>query len=173
MNTSQHGQYQTYPQPLRPPGYPEAKIPYLRGGPVGFGEAIRQAHRNRFTYRGRASRTAYWLYSLFGGIIIVACYVIFAVVLIASGAGRSAGSGQAHATAAGPLTFLAVLLVLLVLLWFFGLPQLALSVRRLHDIGQPGWWLLLGLVPFGSIILLVFHCMEGTPGPNRYDLGDG
>jgi uncharacterized membrane protein YhaH (DUF805 family) len=171
MNASQHGQYQAYPQPEYPPGYPEAKIGYLHGGPAGFGEAIRQAHRNRFTYRGRASRSAYWWYSLFGVIITVACDVIFSVFLIANGAGSSAGSGQAQVTGAGHFIFLAVILLFLVLLWFLVLPGLALSVRRLHDIGRSGWWLLIGLVPFGSIVLLVFHCTDGTPGPNRYDLG--
>src|SRR6516165_3797434 len=38
---------------------------YLRGAPVGFGEAIRYGLRNWFVYRGRASRSAYWWFTLF------------------------------------------------------------------------------------------------------------
>src|SRR3546814_4840029 len=40
----------------------------------------------------------------------------------------------------------------------------------LHDaLPISGWWLLIGLVPFvGAIILIVFYCLEGTKGPNRF-----
>jgi uncharacterized membrane protein YhaH (DUF805 family) len=48
-------------------------------------------------------------------------------------------------------------------------PTLAVSVRRLHDIGRSGWWLLIGLIPVvGTIILLALFILEGTPGPNRF-----
>lgn len=47
-------------------------------------------------------------------------------------------------------------------------PSIAVSVRRLHDRDMSGWFYLLGLVPFGGLVLLVFYCMEGTPGANRY-----
>lgn len=49
------------------------------------------------------------------------------------------------------------------------LPTLSVAVRRLHDIGKSGWWYLLILVPcVGGIVILVFMCMAGTPGPNKY-----
>ena len=49
------------------------------------------------------------------------------------------------------------------------LPGLALSVRRLHDIGKSGWYLLLWLIPcVGAIILLVFVVTPGDPGSNTY-----
>ncbi len=48
-------------------------------------------------------------------------------------------------------------------------PSLAVTVRRLHDIGRSGWWLLLGFVPLvGSIVLLVFTLLDGQPGDNAY-----
>lgn len=38
-------------------------------------------------------------------------------------------------------------------------PGLAVCVRRLHDIGKSGWWVLIGLVPvIGGIWLLVLMC---------------
>jgi len=51
------------------------------------------------------------------------------------------------------------------------LPGLAVIVRRLHDTGRSGWWVLISLVPFvGPIILLVFMCLDSVPsnayGPN-------
>lgn len=49
------------------------------------------------------------------------------------------------------------------------LPTLAVSVRRLHDTGRSGWWLLIGLIPLiGGIILLVFSCMDSDPNENQY-----
>jgi uncharacterized membrane protein YhaH (DUF805 family) len=48
------------------------------------------------------------------------------------------------------------------------IPSLAVSVRRLHDTDKSGWWLLIGLIPFGGIVLLVFYIMGGTPGTNQY-----
>src|SRR5260370_28397338 len=50
---------QAYPsQPGRYPsgGRPAAPLSYLQGGPVGFGEAIKQGFSNAFVYRGGASR---------------------------------------------------------------------------------------------------------------------
>ncbi len=47
-------------------------------------------------------------------------------------------------------------------------PGIAISVRRLHDLGYSGAWLLIWLLPFGGVILLIAHFMDGNIGPNRY-----
>ena len=45
-----------------------------------------------------------------------------------------------------------------------------LAVRRLHDSGKTGWWWLIGFIPIiGTITLIVFYCLPGTPGPNKYN----
>ena len=48
------------------------------------------------------------------------------------------------------------------------IPSLALGARRLHDTGRSGWWLLLGLIPFGALVLIVFFCQDSQPMPNEY-----
>ena len=49
------------------------------------------------------------------------------------------------------------------------LPSLAVNVRRLHDTGRSGWWILIGLIPvIGFIVLLVFECQDSQPGTNAY-----
>ena len=49
------------------------------------------------------------------------------------------------------------------------LPSLAVGVRRLHDIGKSGWFLLLALIPIvGSIILIVWLCEDSQPGVNEW-----
>ena len=50
-------------------------------------------------------------------------------------------------------------------------PQIAITIRRLHDIGKSGWYYLIGLIPLaGPIILLVWMCKDSTEdnqwGPN-------
>ncbi len=49
------------------------------------------------------------------------------------------------------------------------IPSLAVSVRRLHDIGKTGWWLLIGFIPLvGLIVLIYFYVQEGQSGSNEY-----
>ena len=49
------------------------------------------------------------------------------------------------------------------------IPGIAVSVRRLHDIGKSGWWLLLGFIPIvGFIVLLIWDCTDSQPGENQW-----
>jgi uncharacterized membrane protein YhaH (DUF805 family) len=49
------------------------------------------------------------------------------------------------------------------------LPSVAVGVRRLHDTGRSGWWLLIGLIPLvGAVVLIVFFCTDSERGPNRW-----
>ena len=46
---------------------------------------------------------------------------------------------------------------------------LAVAVRRLHDTGRSGWWLLLAVIPLvGQLVLLYFFIDEGDEGDNDY-----
>lgn len=49
------------------------------------------------------------------------------------------------------------------------LPSLAVGVRRLHDLGRTGWWMLISLIPLiGLLVLLFFFVQRGTQGPNAH-----
>lgn len=49
------------------------------------------------------------------------------------------------------------------------LPAIAVSIRRLHDTGKTGWWILLNLLPIiGTIILIIFYVQDSDPGDNEY-----
>ena len=51
----------------------------------------------------------------------------------------------------------------------YAIGLLALSVRRLHDIGRTGWWVLISIIPvIGAVVLLVFMSLDSEPGSNRY-----
>ena len=50
----------------------------------------------------------------------------------------------------------------------FLIPNLAVAVRRLHDTGRTGWWLLIGLVPvIGFFVLLYFFVLD-SENDNQY-----
>ncbi len=146
------GAYPSQPGAYPPAGYPAASPTYLQGGPVGFGESIKQAFSNGFVYRGRASRSAYWWFVLFQAIALIVLELLI-VIPAAMHSGAAVG---------------AFLVIIAIAGIYLALVGLALLVRRLHDIDKSGWWVLIGLVPFGGIVLLVFSLLEGTPGPNRY-----
>jgi len=134
--------YQPYPQGSGDwePGRPQG---YLAGGPVGFGAAISLAFQNILTFNGRASRSAYWWLFLVAAII----GIVLDIIAIASGVKA--------------IIFL-VDVVFIVL-------TLAAQVRRLHDIDRSGFWWFIVLIPIvGAIVLIVFDCQPGTPGPNKF-----
>lgn len=67
------------------------------------------------------------------------------------------------------ILLLIVLIVLGITLLAIVIPSLAVQVRRFHDLDKSGWFILLNFIPYiGSIIVLVFMCMDGTRGPNRF-----
>jgi uncharacterized membrane protein YhaH (DUF805 family) len=136
--------YTQYPSPESDwtPGRGERG--YLQGGPVGFGEAISEGFRNIVTFNGRASRSAFWWFFLGAAIIDIIGGII---------------GNVAHAV-----------VIQYVIEAIVALATLSLAVRRLHDTGRTGWWWLIGLIPIiGTITLIVFYCLPGTPGPNKYD----
>ena len=111
-----------------------------------MGDAVRTVLSKYATFSGRAGRGELWWWVL--------ALLIVSIVVEALDRGLGFHGG-------GPLSFVLGLAVLL--------PNIAVGVRRLHDIDRTGWWLLIGLIPIvGLITLIVFYVMRGTPGPNRF-----
>ena len=109
-------------------------------------------------FDGRARRQEYWMFTLFNFLIYMA--LVLLVVLAAVLTANSDNSGAA--------AFLLMIPCGVYSLAVF-IPSLAVSIRRLHDTGRSGWWILIGLVPFvGGIIFLVFMCQDSQPGPNEF-----
>ena len=96
-------------------------------------------------FTGRARRAEYWYFVLFNAIISAALNIVSHIV------GDRSGSLSS-------LYSLAVFL-----------PALAVAMRRLHDIGKSGWWLLLILLPLiGWIWLIVLFATDSNLGENKY-----
>ncbi|MBR2606636.1 MAG: DUF805 domain-containing protein [Bacteroidaceae bacterium] len=48
------------------------------------------------------------------------------------------------------------------------IPSIAVCIRRLHDTGRSGWWLLLALIPVVNLVLIYFYICDSQPGANQY-----
>ncbi len=112
--------------------------------------------RKYAVFAGRAGREEYWMFQLVNAIVIVVLAVVCGLLIPSTMANRGGSL----------LVFVLVIILLYVLATL--IPSLAVSVRRLHDKDLSGWWLLIGLVPLGGIIILVFHLLDSNPGPNQY-----
>lgn len=101
-------------------------------------------------FNGRARRQEYWMFVLFNLLFVFIAGMLDRVLNLAD-----------PATGIGPLYGLYILAVFI--------PGIAVSIRRLHDIGKSGWMLLLALIPIiGGIWLLVLMVREGDRGENKY-----
>ena len=110
---------------------------------MGFGQAVSTSFSKYATFSGRARRSEFWWFYLAIALIVVVAAVLDAVL------------------GTTPLITVVAYLALL-------LPFVAGGVRRLHDTDRSGWWFLLALVPLGGIVVLVFWCLDSTPGPNSH-----
>ncbi|HBQ38973.1 MAG TPA: DUF805 domain-containing protein, partial [Halieaceae bacterium] len=105
--------------------------------------------KNKYAmFGGRARRKEYWYFVLFN---LLASIILGVVDGITGTYSEDAGLGLL-----GGIYALAVFI-----------PSIAVAMRRLHDTGRSGWWLLLALIPIlGVLVLLVFMLLDSEPGDN-------
>ena len=107
-------------------------------------------------FSGRARRKEYWMFVLFN--IIFSSVAIFMDNILGA---------IIIEEKIGGFGFFGYLYVLYTLIIF--IPRLAVTVRRLHDVGKSGWMYLISLIPFiGAIWLLVLLVTDGNSGKNEY-----
>ena len=108
---------------------------------------------NYANFSGRAQRVEYWMFVLINVVISVVLSIVEQTAGLTS-------EPDALGNAQGFLTPIYSLIVLI--------PSMAVTVRRLHDVGKSGWWILIALTCIGVIPLLIWYISEGTPGDNQY-----
>ena len=108
------------------------------------------AFKKYVIFSGRATRTQYWMFVLINGIIIIV------LDLIASMGGNSA----LHLVLSSLLSLYGLVLII---------PTLAITARRLHDMGTSGWWQLLYLIPLlGGLVIFILTLIGSQPAENKY-----
>ena len=125
---------------------------------MGFSEAIRTCFRKYADFNGRARRSEFWYWILFTVLVGMVAGILDSSLDLQP----RLETGEIDVTASGPFASISSLALLL--------PGLAVGVRRLHDLGRSGWWILLGLIPLiGQLILLFgFLIKDSEPGDNRF-----
>ena len=110
---------------------------------MSFSEAVKDGFDHYAKFDGRASRSSFWWWVLFVVIVSIVANILDSAVDVA----------------------IFSIIVSLGLL----LPGLSKAIRRLHDTGRSGWWVLIGLIPLiGFIVLLIFYLEKSDPGANEY-----
>ena len=120
-------------------------------------------------FKGRSRRMEYWMFFLFQMIVIILLSIVLGVILAMSG-------GITEDPTSSPVFWIIMGIGLLAYLVIFFIPGLAVTVRRWHDQDKTGWFILilavLGAIPvvgiLASIANIVFMCLPGTVGPNKY-----
>ncbi len=112
-------------------------------------------------FEGRSRRSEYWFAELANFIIIMSWFLINTILMVTAALSDMETLGVILLMTNGPIIFIYYVITFV--------PFLALSVRRLHDIGKSGWFLLLNLIPLvGGIIIFVFSVTDSQLGPNEY-----
>jgi uncharacterized membrane protein YhaH (DUF805 family) len=118
---------------------------------MNFFQAIKSCLVHYCSFRGRSPRSEYWYWNLFCFLIGVGLGIYEAVKYGPSPCALKDFECLMH-------VHTATIIVKLILF----LPSLGVSVRRMHDVGRSGWWLLTILPP------IYFIFVKSKPGPNRY-----
>ena len=124
---------------------------------MGFGEAVKSFWSHYSKFKGRSRRSEYWWIQLF---LVLTNLAVAAIDLVL----MNGDIDRFIANGGGGIVGLIWILVTIV-------PALAVLVRRLHDTGKSGWWVLIGFVPLiGGIVLLVFTVLDSGAGENKFGL---
>lgn len=104
--------------------------------------------KNRYAdFNGKATRSQYWYFVLF--------YVLLSIVLVLIDTfvvNPLLGMNIQEASQGGILQMVFALALII--------PTIAIGVRRLHDIGKSGWWMLISLVPIIGFLVLIFFFVQ-------------
>ena len=116
-------------------------------------ENFKEIVTNKYAqFTGRANKTEFWQYILVYVVIIVALSVL--------------------ASLFGKVKILRMLIMIIqsVISLALLIPSLAVGIRRMHDIGKGGGWILVNMIPLiGSIWFILLAIKDSEPGPNRFD----
>jgi uncharacterized membrane protein YhaH (DUF805 family) len=120
---------------------------------MSFGAAISSFFSKYATFSGRARRSEFWFAVLFTTLVSIAISIVWPSTTVVLD-----GMSFQQSSLPSNLWQLAILV-----------PSIALSVRRLHDIGRKGTYYLFVLLPIvGWILLFIQFLKDSEPGPNAF-----
>ncbi len=115
------------------------------------------------SFNGRISRKYYWYtFLLFFVLQMIYMAVFFGTNMSAMQSG--------DISAMSPIAWICALPLAIVYIWM----GLAVSIKRWHDRGKSGWWILIGFIPLIGGIWVLVECgfLSGAPGSNQYGISN-
>lgn len=130
-----------------------------------FGAAIQSCLSKYAVFQGRAPRSEFWWFYLFTVLVEFAAMFFGGRMLVetVTTQGMPPISPMMGWMMVGSQSWVAVVVHLALFL-----PTLAVAVRRLHDVGRSGWWLLIAFVPLGIFVLLYWWVQPSEPRGNAH-----
>ena len=127
---------------------------------LSLGESLTSVFNKYATFTGRARRSEYWWFT--------GCYIVIQIIFNFASLGMLAGTMSGDISYNDPSYSIFQTMSVIVGLGLF-LPSLAVTVRRLHDIGKSGWNILCAAIPIvGVIVVLVWMCQDSDVVANKY-----
>lgn len=127
---------------------------------MSLGESLTSVFNKYATFTGRARRSEYWWFTV--------CYYALGFIFNIAQLGMYVQLMSGEMSYNEPSYTIMLMVSVIIGLGLF-LPALAVTVRRLHDIGKSGWNLLWSLIPIvGVIIVLVWMCQDSDVVTNKY-----
>ena len=115
---------------------------------MDFQTSIKTCFNKFAVFSGRASRSEFWFFVLFGFLGGIIAVIIDVMIL-----------GYAFEEN-GPINLIFTVALIV--------PSISVTARRLHDINKSGWWQLLWITIIGGILLIIWHATEGENKKNRF-----
>ena len=115
---------------------------------MNFQNSIKTCFNKFAVFSGRASRSEFWFFVLFGFLGGIIAIIIDVMIL-----------GYPYEEN-GPINLIFSVAIII--------PSIAVAARRLHDINKSGWWQLLWITIIGGILLIIWHATEGENKKNKF-----
>jgi len=121
-----------------------------------FGNAIGLAFKNYFNFNGRSTREQFWYFALFAFLAMFVAGSVQEIYYYNTSQLSHPIPVVAILTSNGPIPITTGLIILI--------PYFSVAIRRLHDIGKSGWWILLTFTGIGNILLIIWWATKSAPG---------
>lgn len=125
---------------------------------MNFVSSIKHSFQHSFDYKTRATRSEFWWFALFSILVFAVYGLLVYLVLTISPETIFSGFGQFL------ISYLPAVLALPLVV-----AAIPLNVRRLHDVGWTGWFILITGVPLiGAIFQLIYSLKDSQTSPNQW-----
>lgn len=128
---------------------------------ASFTDAVKLFFTRYFDFRGRSRRKEYWYPVLFNTLVYMALNILSIIFIVL--AARS-NSGNVFAAISLILSIVVLIYAIAIII-----PSIAVQVRRLHDIGKSGWYILVSVIPIiGGIMMFIWMVTDSEPSENEW-----